>query len=235
MCLLSVIVPAYNLERFIAQGVASVLGQSFTDMECIVVDDGSLDGTADLVERLERSAMHQAMRIYVRLILGCDPTPSKEGLAAYARFCTRLHTAYFWSAMGQRLDEKLADWVEQKYPGHYSRRRLAQYATLYDGNTYAFDCSGLIKSYFFGGPGAPEYDESRDLNSEGMFEKALRKGDIASLPEEPGLCLYREGHVGIYLGEGNAVDASPRHGALGGVRIDDLGAVDWQSWFECII
>ena len=52
MCLLSVIVPAYNLERFIAQGVASVLGQSFTDLECIVVDDESLDGTADLVERL---------------------------------------------------------------------------------------------------------------------------------------------------------------------------------------
>ena len=213
---------------------------SLPPLEELLADATDLDASArtlsrEAEERLECSAMHQAMRIYVRLILGCRTTPSKEGLAAYARFCTRLHTAYFWSAMGQRLDEKLADWVEQKYPSHYSRRRLAQYAALYGGNTYAFDCSGLIKSYFFGGPGAPEYDESRDLNSEGMFEKASRKGDIASLPEEPGLCLYREGHVGIYLGEGKTVDASPRHGPLGGVRADDIGAVDWKGWFECTL
>jgi glycosyltransferase involved in cell wall biosynthesis len=43
----SVVMPAYNVAPFIATSVESVLQQSFTDLELIVVDDGSVDGTAD--------------------------------------------------------------------------------------------------------------------------------------------------------------------------------------------
>lgn len=42
----SVIMPAYNSEAFIGESVRSVLGQTFTDLELIVVDDGSTDATA---------------------------------------------------------------------------------------------------------------------------------------------------------------------------------------------
>jgi glycosyltransferase involved in cell wall biosynthesis len=41
----TVVVPAYNAERYIMQAVASVLGQSLPELEVIVVDDGSTDGT----------------------------------------------------------------------------------------------------------------------------------------------------------------------------------------------
>lgn len=41
----SVIVPAYNSERFIRASLQSVIEQSYTDYEVIVVDDGSRDGT----------------------------------------------------------------------------------------------------------------------------------------------------------------------------------------------
>jgi glycosyltransferase involved in cell wall biosynthesis len=50
--LVSVVIPAYNADRFLRRSVASVLGQSVSDLECIVVDDGSTDGTASLAERL---------------------------------------------------------------------------------------------------------------------------------------------------------------------------------------
>lgn len=42
----SVIMPAYNSEAFVGESVRSVLGQTFSDLELIVVDDGSTDATA---------------------------------------------------------------------------------------------------------------------------------------------------------------------------------------------
>lgn len=42
---IAVIVPAYNVERFIDKCLSSICGQTFTDLEIIVVDDGSTDKT----------------------------------------------------------------------------------------------------------------------------------------------------------------------------------------------
>ena len=47
----SVIIPAYNGERFIAQAIASALDQPGHAVELIVVDDGSTDGTGEVVAR----------------------------------------------------------------------------------------------------------------------------------------------------------------------------------------
>jgi len=49
----SVIIPVYNGERHIAETVASVWAQSYRPIEVIVVDDGSTDGTADVVRSLD--------------------------------------------------------------------------------------------------------------------------------------------------------------------------------------
>lgn len=43
--LVSVIVPVYNQEKYIAECVRSILGQDFPDLEAIIVDDGSADDT----------------------------------------------------------------------------------------------------------------------------------------------------------------------------------------------
>lgn len=46
---LSVIVTAYNIEAYLAQCLDSVIGQSLADLEIIVVDDGSTDGTVGII------------------------------------------------------------------------------------------------------------------------------------------------------------------------------------------
>ena len=47
----SVIMPAFNSERYVGAAIETVLGQSLADFELIVVDDGSTDGTLEAVRR----------------------------------------------------------------------------------------------------------------------------------------------------------------------------------------
>ena len=48
--LVSVIVPAYNVERFLPRCIESLLKQSYSNLEIIIVDDGSTDKTGDIAE-----------------------------------------------------------------------------------------------------------------------------------------------------------------------------------------
>ncbi len=47
----SVLMPAYNRANYIGQAIQSVLDQTYSDLELIVVDDGSTDNTAEVVQR----------------------------------------------------------------------------------------------------------------------------------------------------------------------------------------
>jgi glycosyltransferase involved in cell wall biosynthesis len=60
MAHVSVIIPAYNAEAFVVETVNSALNQTFRDVEVIVVDDGSKDGTLTALESFgNRIRVHQ--------------------------------------------------------------------------------------------------------------------------------------------------------------------------------
>lgn len=48
----SVVMPAYNAEKYIEEAIRSVLCQTWSDFELLVIDDGSQDATAEIVRRL---------------------------------------------------------------------------------------------------------------------------------------------------------------------------------------
>lgn len=50
--MISVIIPAFNAEKFVARAIKSVLNQTYQDLEIIVVNDGSTDSTQAIVETL---------------------------------------------------------------------------------------------------------------------------------------------------------------------------------------
>ncbi len=61
----SVIMPVYNVERFVRQSIVSVLNQTYTDFELIIVDDGGSDGSIALCRTLTDpriQIIHQANR-----------------------------------------------------------------------------------------------------------------------------------------------------------------------------
>ncbi len=49
--LISVIVPVYNVEKYIERCIESILGQTFTDFELIIVNDGSTDKSGEICDR----------------------------------------------------------------------------------------------------------------------------------------------------------------------------------------
>jgi len=80
MPLVSVVMSAYNCERYVRDAVASVLQQTFSDLELIVVDDGSTDATSGILEELRRS--DERLRVIERTNSGRPAIARNDGIAA---------------------------------------------------------------------------------------------------------------------------------------------------------
>lgn len=94
MPVISVVIPAYNAEGSISETITSVLQQTFTDFELVIVDDGSTDGTLKVISRFDDS------RITVLSYANAGPQKSRNrGLAkATGRYVSFLDADDLWTA-----------------------------------------------------------------------------------------------------------------------------------------
>jgi glycosyltransferase involved in cell wall biosynthesis len=53
--LISVLMPSYNHEKFIAEAIESVLNQTYSELELIIVDDGSIDDSVKIIKKFANS------------------------------------------------------------------------------------------------------------------------------------------------------------------------------------
>jgi glycosyltransferase involved in cell wall biosynthesis len=60
--LVSVVMSVFNGESFLVEAVESILAQTFRDLEFVVIDDGSIDGTAEILARY--ASQDERMRVY---------------------------------------------------------------------------------------------------------------------------------------------------------------------------
>lgn len=72
---ISVIVPAYNAEEYLETTLRSICNQTYTNLEIIVVDDGSTDRTSDVIKKLMREDIRIVTAYHENQ--GQDPTRNK--------------------------------------------------------------------------------------------------------------------------------------------------------------
>ncbi len=94
------------------------------------------------------------------------------------------------------------------------------------------DCVGLIKGYGWYNPDSGEIEVGTngmaDVTANGMFDAATVKGTIDIIPEVPGLAVWQDGHIGIYIGNGEVIEAI---GTEQGVVKTTLPS-SWTHWIE---
>jgi glycosyltransferase involved in cell wall biosynthesis len=79
---ISIIMPCYNAAAFVDAAVSCVMNQSYPDVELIVVDDGSTDGSTSILQKL---ATHYAPRIQLLFQDRQGPYPARNLALEHAR------------------------------------------------------------------------------------------------------------------------------------------------------
>lgn len=71
----TVVMPAYNAAAYLSQTIESVLSQTFTDFELIIIDDGSTDGTSEIAH--EYSKIDNRVKVLLQHNQGVSATRNK--------------------------------------------------------------------------------------------------------------------------------------------------------------
>jgi glycosyltransferase involved in cell wall biosynthesis len=90
--LVSVIIPVYNYERYLAEAIESVLNQTYQHLEVIVVDDGSTDQSGEVA----KSFADKGVRYWPQIHAGIGPARNKGVELARGEFLAFLDADDRW-------------------------------------------------------------------------------------------------------------------------------------------
>ena len=176
--LVSVIMPAYNAEAYIAEAVSSILDQSWRNLELIVVDDASTDSTADVV----RSFTDPRIRLLAN--------SRNLGIAASTNRAVGASRGEYLALMDDD-DISMPDRLKAQIAFLENNREIMILGT----GSYLIDPEGKCIGSIGGFPESPKYYQAKLLignvefcNSSAMIRKSfLEKHDLS----------YREGYLGM--------------------------------------
>lgn len=156
-----------------------------------------------------------------------NPDKTNRGLVEYCR--RQLGNPYWWGCYGEFSNQDLYDKKKKKFGDIYNRTD-PPYNQQFGHKVH--DCCGLIKGYMWSrNPDDPNpvYGSNgfKDATSDGLLARSTRKGPISTIPEVPGIAVYMDGHVGVYIGHGRVIEAK---GHAYGVVETALSGRGWTHW-----
>ena len=161
-----------------------------------------------------------------------DPTTKNAAdLVAYAIHAWESGWGYVWGTYGCVLTDSLFAYKLEQYPDGVGNYEDFIRENWLGGRTT--DCVGLIKGYGWLNPDTMTIDYGTngmpDLGANQMYYSASVSGTIDTMPDIPGLAVWHDGHIGVYIGNGEVIEAM---GTKYGVVKTELAGRGWTHWLQ---
>ncbi|MFZ5944282.1 MAG: hypothetical protein ACOYVD_09245 [Bacillota bacterium] len=161
-----------------------------------------------------------------------DPvTKNNLDLVAYAEQAFGSGWDYVWGTYGDILTDSMFSYKLEQYPDGVGNYEEFIRSNWLGGRTT--DCVGLIKGYGWLDTSTLEYGYETngmpDIGADSMYKSAAVSGPIDTMPDIPGLAVWKSGHIGIYVGNGKVIEAM---GTKYGVVKTNLADRSWSAWLE---
>lgn len=158
-------------------------------------------------------------------------TKNATDLVTYAVHAWESGWGYVWGTYGNVLTESLLAYKVSQYPDGVGNHENFIRAHWLGGRTT--DCVGLIKGYSWLSPETMTIDYGThgmpDIGANQMYYTARESGPISTMPDIPGLAVWHEGHIGVYIGNGQVIEAM---GTRYGVVKTELANRGWTHWLK---
>ena len=153
---------------------------------------------------------------------------TNTGLVDYCR--KQIGLPYWWGTFGQVATLSLLEQKKKQYPAQYLASDFK-----YQLGQRVHDCVGLIKGYLWTNDGKLTYNAAQDKDVSGMLSNCSAQGNISSIPEIPGVLVFMKGHVGVYIGNGEVIEAKGHKYGVCKTKLDERpwttwGILDWISY-----
>lgn len=161
-----------------------------------------------------------------------DPeTKNNIDLAEWAKQAYAKKWGYVYGTYGEVLTESILTIKISQFPEQVGDNAELIRRHWLGGRTA--DCIGLIKGYawFNCDTGQIEYRSNgvRDTGSDPMLDMATEEGTIDTMPDIPGIAVWMDGHIGIYVGDGQTIHAANTEL---GVIMTPLAQSGWTHWLK---
>ena len=156
-------------------------------------------------------------------------TKNAADLVAYVEYAWRSGWGYVWGSYGNVLTEASLQSLIRQYPEMVGGYGSVIRAKWLGGRTT--DCVGLIKSYGWFDPDALTIrygtNGMPDVTANAMYYAATESGLVSTMPEIPGLAVWKDGHIGVYVGGGDVIEASGTSKGVVKTKLTERGFTHW--------
>ena len=138
---------------------------------------------------------------------------------------------YVWGSHGNVLTANELKRLEKTFGSHVTDKE--EYIKSHWLGRRTSDCVGLIKGYGWDDEtsGTIKYGTNgmKDVTADGMFNAAVEKGPISTMPDIPGIAVWHQGHIGVYIGNGYVIHAANTYDGVIKTPITSSG---WTHWLK---